>query len=328
MDLLARPITAIINVSLSQGIFPEQFKKAHVTPLLKKSSLPKNDLKNYRPDSNLNYIGKLMEKVVASQIKGHVDGLGLDNPFQSAYKSHHSTETALLSVTNDIYNSMGDRKVTALCLLDLSAAFDTIDHGLLLDRLSDWFGIEGDALKWVASYLSDRCQLISIQGNLSVPMSLIYGVPQGSVLGPLLFILYTTPLSQIISKHEDLKHHLYADDTQLYISFDESNHDSKIKSLQDCLISVQDWMFTNKLKLNPDKTEFMLIGNPCLRQKFDSPVEILGNSIPPAANAKNLGVNLDSDLKYKRNIDNTVKAGNYYIRDIRRVRKHLNLCFC
>ena len=103
---------------------------------------------------------------------------------------------------------MGRGNVTALTLFDLSAAFDTIDHKLLLDRLEEWFGIRGCAWRWVASYLSDRCQLISIQGKLSIPMSLIYGVPQGSVLGPLLFILYTTPLSQIITKFEDLQYHL------------------------------------------------------------------------------------------------------------------------
>ena len=106
-----------------------------------------------------------MEKEVANQIKGHVDGFGLDNPFQSAYKAYHSTETALLSVTNDILNSMGRGNVTALTLVDLSAAFDTIDHKLLLDRLEEWFGIRGDALRWVGSYLSDRCQLISIQAS-------------------------------------------------------------------------------------------------------------------------------------------------------------------
>jgi hypothetical protein len=198
VDLLVTPITSIINGALSQGIFPGQFKQALVTPLLKKSSLPKNIFKNYRPVSNLNYVSKLMEKVVSNQIKGHVDGMELDNPFQSAYKSYHSTETALLSVTNDILNSMGSGKVTALTLLDLSAAFDTIDHRLLLDRLRKWFGIRDVALEWVASYLSNRCQLISIQNKLSIPMSLLYGVPQGSVLGPLLFILYTAPLSQVI----------------------------------------------------------------------------------------------------------------------------------
>ena len=124
---------------------------------------------------------------------------------------------------------MGKGNVTALTLLDLSAAFDAIDHGLLLDRLEEWFGIRGDELQWVSRYLSNRCQLISIQGKLFIPMSLIYGVPKGFVIGPLLFILYTTPLSQIITKFEDLQHHLYADDTQIFTSFNTSNHYNKIK---------------------------------------------------------------------------------------------------
>ena len=184
VDLLTKPVATIINASISQGVFPQYFKHAHVTLLIKKSSLSRQDIKNYRPVSNLNYVSKLMEKdlVVANQIKGHVDGFGLDYPFQSAYKACHSTE----SVPNDILSSMGRENVTALTLLHPSAAFDTIDHKLLLGRLEEWFGIRGDALRWVGSYLSDRCQLISIQGKLSIPMSLMYNVPEGSVLGPLL----------------------------------------------------------------------------------------------------------------------------------------------
>ena len=117
-------------------------------------------------------------------------------------------------------------------------------------------------MKWIVSYITDsyRCQTINIQGQFVVPMSLIYGVPRGSVLGPPLFILYTTPLSKIITNHKDLQHHLYADDTQFYTSFKTtSNFSSSINNLQQCLLS--DWMFTNKLKPNPDNTEFMLIGN-------------------------------------------------------------------
>ena len=179
--------------------------------------------------------------------------LGLVIHFNQRIKPFILVETALLSVTNDILSSMGRGYVTAVTLLDLSAAFDNIDHGLLLDRHEEWFGVRGDALQWVASYLSNRCQLISIQGKLSIPMSLIYGLPQGFVLGPRLFILYTTSLSQIITKFEDLQHHLYADDTQMFTLFNISNHSNKIKSLQKSLTSVQDWMFTNKLKLNPYK---------------------------------------------------------------------------
>ena len=202
IDQLATPITNIINYSLSEGIFPECFKQALVSPLLKKPSLPKNSFSSYRPVSNLNYLSKILEKVVAKQIQQHIDGFGLDNPFQSAYKSFHSTESALLTVQNDIYMAMERGTVTALTLLDLSAAFDTIDHDILLGRLSDWFGIGKVALKWIVSYLKNRSQTININGKLSIPLTLQIGVPQGSVLGPLLFILYTTPHSKLLDKSE------------------------------------------------------------------------------------------------------------------------------
>ncbi len=327
IDLLVTPITNIINLSLSEGIFPDCFKQALISPLLKKPSLPKNEFKNYRPVSNLNFISKIMEKVVASQIKSHVDRFGLDNEFQSAYKSFHSTETALLSVQNDIYEAMGKGEVTALTLLDLSAAFDTIDHRILLDRLADWFGITKGALKWLVSYLKNRSQSINIQGNVSIPITLLFGVPQGSVLGPLLFILYTTPLSKILSSAKDIKHHLYADDTQAYTSFNITTFKTYIKQLQNCLVSVKEWMYHNLLKLNPDKTEFLLIGNKCHREKFVSefPIDILGNPLSPSDSARNLGVTFDADFSFKRHINNTVSSCYYYIRDIRRIRKHLNL---
>ena len=183
MDILVTPITTIINLSLSEGIFPNQFKQALVTPLLKKSSLSKNDLKNYRPVSNLNFISKLLEKVVAFQIKSHLAQFGLDNSFQSAYKSFHSTETALLSVQNDVYMAMEKGQVTAFTLLDLSAAFDTIDHDILLNRMAEWFGFGGRAVGWLKSYLSDRFQSINIFGVVSNPIELLFGVPKGSVLG-------------------------------------------------------------------------------------------------------------------------------------------------
>jgi hypothetical protein len=326
LDQLAIPITNIINYSLSEGVFPECFKKALVTPLLKKPSLPKNVLSSYRPVSNLNFISKILEKVVAHQIKHHIDSSDLDNPFQSAYKSFHSTETALLSVQNDIFNAMEDGNVAALALLDLSAAFDTIDHEVLLGRLTDWFGIGEVALRWIVSYLQTRSQIININGNYSLPCTLQFGVPQGSVLGPLLFILYTAPLSKIINS-KDVDHHLYADDTQVYKYINTSNFNLAIKSFQNCLESIKDWMFTNKLKLNPDKTEFLLIGNKCHRYKFSDkfPINILGNKINPAPNARNLGFMFDADFNFQCQINNLIKSCNYHIRDFRRVRKHLTL---
>ena len=316
-EILATPIMNIINLSLSEGIFPGRFKQALVTPLLKKPSLPKNELKNYRPVSNLNYLSKLLEKTVSAQIKDHIQKSSLENPYQSAYRAFHSTETALLTVQDNIYKAMGKGEVTALTLLDLSAAFDTIDHDLLLNRLTEWFGIGENVLSWLSSYLRDRFQSITIKGTISNPFKLFFGVPQGSVLGPLLFIMYTTPLSSVISSFNEINHHLYADDTQAFNSFNTSNFDSKLSTLKNCLLTTQDWMYTNKLKLNPEKTEFMLIGNKCHRQTFESkfPQELIGSKLSPSNSVRNLGVTFDSDFSFYQHINNVVKNCFYHIRD-------------
>ena len=161
LDILITPITDIINISMETGTFPQNFKEAHVRPLLKKTSLPKNELKK-RPVSNLSFISKILEKIVANRLQAHIKNNHLSNPLQSAYRKHHSTELALLRVHNDIIISMDKGEVTALTLLDLSAAFDTIDHATLTDRLSDWYGISGQAQIWFSSYLQNRHQSVKI----------------------------------------------------------------------------------------------------------------------------------------------------------------------
>ena len=155
---------------------------------------------------------------------------------------------------------MDDGRVTALTLLDLSAAFDTIDHTILLRRLCNWFGASGKVLDWCKSYLTGRSLRIKLGNCLSSRCDLSFGVPQGSVLGPLLYTLYTTPLSSLVSGHA-IPHHLHADDSQLCVSFLSGDSAATLNGLQSCLAFVQSWMLTNKLKLNPDKTEFFLIGN-------------------------------------------------------------------
>ena len=213
-DILVTPINNIINYSLREGSFPNCFKTAYVTPLLKKPNLDRNLLKNYRPVSNLSFISKLIEKIVAKQLNNYIDSEGLSNVNQSAYRRLHSTESALLKIQNDIAASM-----EALTLLDLSAAFNTIDHDILFNSLRDWFGVDGTVLRWIKSYLSNHKQKVKLGNSFSDAFSLPYGVPQGSVLGPLLFTLYTTPLSNIISNF-NVTHHLYADDTQIYLALD------------------------------------------------------------------------------------------------------------
>ena len=150
-DELGPTIINIINFSLSDGIFPSLFKQAIVHPLLKKPSLPDDDLNNFRPISNLNFISQILEKVVASRIQSHLLSNSLSSSFQSAYRMFHSTETTLLSIHNDLILAMDRGEVTSLILLDLSAAFDTVDHSILLHRLQHWFGLHGTSLDWFSS---------------------------------------------------------------------------------------------------------------------------------------------------------------------------------
>ena len=150
-DVLGPTITSIINFSLHEGSFPSTFAHAIVHPLLKKPSLDPDDLSNYRPISTLNFISKILERIVLNRMQTHLSSNSLISPFQSAYRKFHSTESALLTVHNDIICSMDGGKVTALVLLDLSAAFDTVDHSILLHRLENWFGISGPALDWFST---------------------------------------------------------------------------------------------------------------------------------------------------------------------------------
>ena len=199
IDILLPSLTKLVNLSLKNGIFPNLFKQAIVTPLLKKSTLSKEDLNSYRPVSGHSFLSKLVERIVAPQIRSHMDSHDLGNTFQSAWVGH-STDTALC-IKNEIHLSLSKGLPTALVLLDLSAAFDTIDHDTLLSCLSARFGFAGSALKLFRSYLQDHFQSVKIGSSLSNLFKLKFGVPQGSVLGPLLFSLYTTPLGQVIRKY-------------------------------------------------------------------------------------------------------------------------------
>src|SRR5688572_21112770 len=158
--------------------------------LLKKHSLPKNDLSSYRPISNLNFISKVLERVLYSRLCNHLDSFPSFSPFQSAYRKLYSTETAMTRIHNDLTIAMNRQRVSALVPLDLSAAFDTIDHNILLSRLSSCFGISNTAHSLLASYLFQRSQSVTIENSFSLNLPLLRGVPQGSVIGPLLFALY------------------------------------------------------------------------------------------------------------------------------------------
>ena len=182
---------------------------------------------------------------------------------QSAYRKQHSTETALLKVMNDILLKMNSQHVTLLVMLELSAAFDTVTHKILFERLQHDIGISGVPLQWFKSYLSNRSQTIAVQGTLSRNFDLDCGVPQGSCLGPLLYVIYASKLFNIVERHLP-DAHCYADYSQLYLSFrladGLSSQTDAIHAMERCIEDIRRWMVSDRLLLNDDKTEFLLIG--------------------------------------------------------------------
>ena len=244
-------LTRIVNLSLQSVCMPGQLKEAMVRPKLKKESLDFEEYSNFRPISNLKFVSKIIEKAVAVQVKNYITDNDLDESLQSAYKHLHNTETALLKVQNDILCAIDDNKCVALLLLDMSSAFDTVDHRLLLDRLCNRFGFRGQVLKWFESYLHNRMQFVMIDGAKSDVKDLQFGVPQGSVLGPILYSLYISPLGDIV-RHHGLDFHLYADDTQLYLAFRPftAEQQPSLARIEACVSHVDSWLVRNKLKLN------------------------------------------------------------------------------
>ena len=324
LDIILPSLTSLINSSLATGIFPETFKTALVTPLLKKPSLDQNDFKNYRPVSNLSFVSKILEKIVLAQLSSYLSSNNLLSDFQSAYRPGHSCETALLKVVNDLLLSIDKRNVALVTFLDLSAAFDTIDHSILLQRLKHDFGIDGSVLRWFSSYLSDRSQYVVANNHTSAVCHISFGVPQGSVLGPVLYVLYTSPLSAIILNHSVIPHS-YADDSQLQKSSPPNEIPELIESMQLCVDDVRSWMTQNKLKLNDGKTEAMIISSSKMFKKISYPssMTIGSASIPFATSVKNLGVTLDCHLEMDVHIRAVVSAAYYELRRIASIRRFL-----
>ena len=230
----------MVNLSLREGNVPDLWKTALVPPLLKKLGLDPI-FKNFRPVSNLPFVVKLAEKAVISQRSTHCAANAPLPENQSSYREHHSTETALLKVQNDIPYSMDRQEVTLLVLIDLSAAFDTTERGILPDTLEKDFGVIGDAQKWLASYLSHRKQRVLIKNCISDPFNLGSGVPQGSCLGPVLFLIYAAGLFKIIDGHLP-NAHSYADDTQIYLSFrphSPASQDAALRNIENSVADVR-----------------------------------------------------------------------------------------
>jgi Reverse transcriptase (RNA-dependent DNA polymerase) len=321
VDILAPFLTELFNRSLLLGTVPMIFKSAFITPRLKKPDLDSSEAKSYRPISNLTVLSKMLERLVAKQLLEYLTVADLLPALQSAYRVNHSTETAVLKVMADILHAVDNGDIAALALLDLSAAFDTVDHATLLHRLQISYGIGGRALDWFKSYLSDRFQSVRCGGSSSTPTLVCCGVPQGSVLGPILFLLYTADLLQLIRAH-GLDTHLYADDTQVYGSCLPVACNELQGRISACINDVADWMSSNRLQLNADKTELIWCISARRQHLIPSGSFTVGaNVITPVSTVRDLGIYIDSDLSMRTHVTKTVSACFSSLRQIRSIRR-------
>ena len=256
LPLLSTFITAIVNASITQNCFPRMWKHAIVTPLPKMANADAFDPKHFRPVCGLPFLSKVLERIVLSQLTSYLNTNSLLPHYQSAYRKGHSTETALLKVFTDVIDATDSGDIALLSLLDMSAVFDTVDHLILLERLSRSFGFSDQTIDWIKSYLGGRSQSVHVSGDSSNSRSVTSGVPQGSVLGPIAFVLYTSDLEAIAQKHGS-SCHCYADDSQLYMRGCMDDYVRLGDGTISCMCEIEAWMRSNRLQLNPAKTQFI-----------------------------------------------------------------------
>ena len=310
LDSILPPLIDLFNSSIASGIFPQCFKSALVTLILKKMCLDHNDLNNYRPVSNLCFIAKILEKPVLSQVSAYLSSHNLYNACQSAYRPGHSTETALLKVVIDLFLSLNKGNISVLVLFDLSLAFDTIDHPILVHHLHTDLGLTDTVLQWFSSYLTDHTHYVSLSNNSSAFARVQSGVPQGSVLGPIPFTMHTKPMSAIIYSH-----HSFADDIQLQMSAPPDRISELLHSMQSCISDVNACATVNMLKLN-DKTELMLVSSKRTKHLHNLPTSItIGSAqIPFKQSVKNLGFTLDCHLTMNAHVSNIARTCYFELR--------------
>ena len=235
---------------------PNKFKNAVVTPLLKKAGLDADNPSNFRLISNVTLTSKILERLVWSCLDVHLNRTATIPSVQSAYRRNHSTETVLAKVSSHIIMAANRREVSLLALLDLRADFDTVNHGILLQRLHTCHHINCLALDWFRRYITGRHKSVQYGGDTISAALVEYGISQGSMLGPLLFVLYTSDVPRIINKCWLLSI-VYADDTQIYIQVKQRDMPVAKVRVEYCISKVIQWLASNRLRLNPSKTEAM-----------------------------------------------------------------------
>ena len=318
-------VKSMVNQSFSEGIVPNSWKSAQITPLLKKPSLDHNVASSYRPISNLPVLSKLSERLVLNRVMSYLNNSNLLSTHQSAYRRHHSTGTAVTKVYSDTLGAADDSKLSLLVLLDLSAAFDLNYYSILLKRLVSTYGFDGLTLEWFKIYLSDRSFNVRCSGKKSDFVDSSVSVPQRSVLGPLLFSLYTGNLERIVMKYK-LGLHQYADDTQIYGHCNNEGTEELQIRVSERVDEIASWMGANCLKLKSEKTE--VIWFSCRRNLKNIPsysVRVLESNIFPSKSVRNLGISMERNLTMSTQILKTIQMCFTSLHQIRSIKGCLTI---
>ena len=313
IDVLVAPITYIINLSFLEGTFPNILKLANVCPIYKKNE--KDLCENYRPISLLSNISKVIERAMHTRIFEFLNTSDVFYDLQFGFRKKYSTNHALLSIVEGIRNSLNEQTFSCGVFIDLEKAFDTVNHRILLGKL-DHYGIRGISNSWFSSYLSNRKQNVILDGTSSSYLDVVCGVPQGSILGPLLFLLYVNDMNKAVKY--SLVHH-FADDTNLLCS--DKNPKTLRKKVNEDLRLIFDWLCANRLSLNVGKTEFIIFKPP--RTKLQERITLKLNRVTlyESTKIKYLGIIMDDRLTWKHHIFELSKKLNRAVGIIYKMKK-------
>ena len=288
------PLTHIFNLSISQGIFPNDLKIARVIPLFKSGN--SMSLSNYRPVSVLPVFSKILERLMYNRLLSFVNKYKILYMYQFGFRADHSPNLALLFLVDKISDALEKGEYVLGLFLDFSKAFDTVNHQILFKKL-EYYGVRGTALSLFKSYLENRTQYVEFNGVQSEKECIKCGVPQGSILGPLLFLIYINDLALVSDKLFSL---LFADDSNMFITGDDPN--LLIRTMNSEIKSVVDWLRVNKLSLNLKKTHYIIFQRPRVHFKVDVELTIDGVKIDMKENTKFLGVIIDNKLSFQQHI--------------------------
>ena len=313
----------LANSSFEQGVYPDVFKVAIIKPKLKKVSLDPEVAKNYRPLANTIFFSKLLERLATDELKRYLEENKLLDVTQSAYRTDHSTETCLLKTVNNNLTDLNLDKKVLIIGLDLSAAFDTIDYNIFADILEKRFRITGKCKNWIMSYLNTRKQKVQIGNKFSFDSDVNYGVPQGSILGPLLFTMYITPIGDFMRQNE-LNYQIYADDTLILSNLSQTDINSQINNITTKLYNLFQVFNEMKLKVNAEKTEIMLISSRKRKLQINE-VQLADELLTLKPKIVSLGVILDQHLSMSDHVNSVARSCYNELRKLYKIKHYLTL---